>query len=53
MTKDEATRHEREVLRGGKKVEELYDETVLQRVSLRKRETEEWKKQTEEYFQVQ
>ncbi|CEJ60218.1 Putative ThiF domain protein [Penicillium brasilianum] len=53
MTKDEATRHEREVLRGGKKVEEVYDETVLKRVSLRKKETEEWKKQVEEYFQVQ
>jgi tRNA A37 threonylcarbamoyladenosine dehydratase len=53
MTKDEATRHEREVLRGGKKVEDLYDATVLQRVSLRKRETEEWKKQVDEYFQVQ
>ncbi|KAJ5176676.1 tRNA threonylcarbamoyladenosine dehydratase 2 [Penicillium canariense] len=53
MTKDEATRHEREVLRGGKKVEEVYDETVLQRVSLRKKETEEWKKETEEYFRVQ
>ncbi|KAJ5381644.1 tRNA threonylcarbamoyladenosine dehydratase 2 [Penicillium cataractarum] len=53
MTKDEATRHEREVLVGGKKVEEVYDETVLKRVSLRKKETEEWKKQVEEYFQVQ
>lgn len=41
MTKDEASRHEREVLRGGKKVEELYDETVLQRVALRRKEAEE------------
>ncbi|KAJ5966357.1 hypothetical protein N7481_013071 [Penicillium waksmanii] len=41
MTKDEATRHEREVLRGDKKVEELYDETVLQRVNLRRQEADE------------
>lgn len=40
MTKDEASRHEREVLREGKKAEEVYDETVLQRVSLRKKEAE-------------
>ncbi|KAJ5908150.1 Molybdenum cofactor biosynthesis MoeB [Penicillium taxi] len=31
MTKEEAANHEREVLRGGKKVEEVYDETVLKR----------------------
>ncbi|OQE21503.1 hypothetical protein PENFLA_c014G04659 [Penicillium flavigenum] len=41
MTKEEALRHENEVLKGGKKVEEVYDETVLQRVNLRKREAEE------------
>ncbi|KAJ5099463.1 hypothetical protein N7532_006464 [Penicillium argentinense] len=41
MTKDEATRHEREVLRGDKTVEDLYDGTVLQRVSLRRQEAEE------------
>lgn len=40
MTKDEAARHEREVLRGDKKVEDLYDEVVLQRVNLRKQEAE-------------
>ncbi|EPS34845.1 hypothetical protein PDE_09809 [Penicillium oxalicum 114-2] len=53
MTKDEATRHEREVLRGGKRAEELYDEVVLNRVTLRRKEVEEWKTQNEEYFQVQ
>ncbi|KAJ5104921.1 hypothetical protein NUU61_002268 [Penicillium alfredii] len=42
MTKDEATRHEKEVLRGGKPVDEVYDETVLQRVNLRRREAEEY-----------
>ncbi|KAJ5794914.1 Molybdenum cofactor biosynthesis MoeB [Penicillium paradoxum] len=31
MTKEEALRHEKEVLKGGKNVEEVYDETVLQR----------------------
>lgn len=40
MTKDEAARHEREVLRGDKKAEDLYDELVLQRVSLRRKEAE-------------
>jgi hypothetical protein len=44
MTKDEAARHEREVLREGKKVEEVYDEIVLQRVSLRRKEVEEYEK---------
>lgn len=40
MTKDEASRHEREILRGDKTVEGLYDEVVLQRVHLRKKEIE-------------
>ncbi|KAJ5238872.1 hypothetical protein N7468_003491 [Penicillium chermesinum] len=44
MTKDEAARHEREVLREGKKPEEIYDETALQRVALRRREMEEYEK---------
>lgn len=44
MTKEEATRHEREVLCGDKSVEELYDETVLQRVKLRRQEAEEYEK---------
>ncbi|EKV12788.1 Molybdenum cofactor biosynthesis, MoeB [Penicillium digitatum] len=42
MTKEEALQHEKEVLKGGKKVEEVYDETVLQRVNLRRREAEEY-----------
>ncbi|EAW12765.1 tRNA threonylcarbamoyladenosine dehydratase [Aspergillus clavatus NRRL 1] len=40
MTKEEATRHEREVLRGEKSVEELYDEKVLQKVKSRLEEVE-------------
>lgn len=40
MTKEEATRHEKEVLLGGKKVEELYSEDVLQKVNQRRREME-------------
>lgn len=40
MTKDEAARHEREVHRGDKKVEDLYEEVVLQRVNLRRKEVE-------------
>ncbi|KAJ5709134.1 Molybdenum cofactor biosynthesis MoeB [Penicillium malachiteum] len=44
MTKDEATYHEREVLRGGKTVEEAYEETILQRVNLRLKEAEEYEK---------
>ncbi|KAJ5280120.1 hypothetical protein N7478_005492 [Penicillium angulare] len=42
MTKDEATYHEREVLRGGKKAEDAYDELVVQRVNLRRKEAEEY-----------
>ncbi|KAI1945449.1 hypothetical protein LOZ57_004135 [Ophidiomyces ophidiicola] len=32
MTKEEALRHEREVLKGGKNPEDLYDEIILQKV---------------------
>ncbi|OGE56765.1 hypothetical protein PENARI_c002G07513 [Penicillium arizonense] len=42
MTKEEASHHEKEVLKGGKPVEEVYDTTVLQRVNLRKKEAEEY-----------
>ncbi|KAJ5955017.1 hypothetical protein N7501_009296 [Penicillium viridicatum] len=42
MTKEEALHHEKEVLKGGKKVEEVYDEVVLQRVNLRRREAKEY-----------
>lgn len=38
MTKEEALRHEREVLKGGKDLEDLYDDAVLQRVDARMRE---------------
>ncbi|KAL4788690.1 hypothetical protein BJX76DRAFT_3296 [Aspergillus varians] len=40
MTKEEATRHEKEVLVGGKKVEEIYSEEVLQEVNKRRKEME-------------
>ncbi|PGH09972.1 hypothetical protein GX51_00238 [Blastomyces parvus] len=40
MTKEEALRHEREVLKGGKAVEDLYDEKVIQKVEERIREQE-------------
>lgn len=42
MTKEEAVYHENEVLKGGKKVEEVYDEAVLQRVNLRRKEALEY-----------
>ncbi|WEW55952.1 hypothetical protein PRK78_001387 [Emydomyces testavorans] len=44
MTKEEALRHEREVLKGGKKPADLYDENVLQKVRERMREEEEFEK---------
>lgn len=40
MTKEEATRHEREVLLGNKMVEEIYDEQVLQLIDARLKEAE-------------
>lgn len=40
MTKEEAARHEREVLRDGKGVEELYDEKILRLVEARFKEAE-------------
>ncbi|KAL4877529.1 hypothetical protein BJY04DRAFT_198216 [Aspergillus karnatakaensis] len=40
MTKEEATRHEKEVLLGGKKHEELYSPDVLEKVKERRREME-------------
>lgn len=42
MTKEEATVHEREILRGGKKVEEVYDERTVQKVKQRMREAESY-----------
>ncbi|OJD24685.1 hypothetical protein ACJ73_03947 [Blastomyces percursus] len=40
MTKEEALRHEREVLKGGKAVEDMYDEKVIRKVEERIREQE-------------
>jgi tRNA A37 threonylcarbamoyladenosine dehydratase len=40
MTKEEASRHEKEILVGGKKVEEIYSEEVLQKVKQRREEME-------------
>ena len=40
LTKEEALRHEREVLRGGKKPEEIYDEKTVQKAKERMREAE-------------
>jgi tRNA threonylcarbamoyladenosine dehydratase len=44
MTKDEAVRHEREILRGNLKVEELYDGDVLSRVATSLKEEEGFEK---------
>ena len=38
MTKEEATRHEKEVLKGGKSPEEIYSESVVQLVGKRREE---------------
>lgn len=40
LTKEEAMRHEREVLRGGKNPEEIYDKEVVQKVKQRMKEAE-------------
>ncbi|GKZ74504.1 hypothetical protein AnigIFM50267_000740 [Aspergillus niger] len=40
MTKDEATRHEKEVLLGGKKLEEVYDVKTIETVQKRQQEME-------------
>lgn len=44
MTKEEALRHEREVLKGHKAPEDLYDQSVLQKVRERMLEEEEFEK---------
>ncbi|KLJ12050.1 hypothetical protein EMPG_12807 [Blastomyces silverae] len=44
MTKEEALRHEREVLKGGKAVEDMYDEKVIRKVEERIREEEVYEK---------
>jgi hypothetical protein len=38
MTKEEAQRHERDILKGEKKLEDLYDEETLQRVAAAREE---------------
>lgn len=40
LTKEEAIRHEREVLRGGKRPEEVYDEKTVQKAKERMKEAE-------------
>lgn len=44
LTKEEATRHEREVLLGGKSVQQVYNEDVLQMVQQRMKEVEFYEK---------
>ncbi|KAL2376088.1 hypothetical protein RJZ90_007729 [Blastomyces dermatitidis] len=44
MTKEEALRHEREVLKGGKAVEDMYDEKLIRKVEERIREQEVYEK---------
>ncbi|KAI5289145.1 hypothetical protein KEM54_004329 [Ascosphaera aggregata] len=44
MTKEEASRHEGEVLLGGKDVSEIYDAKVIEIVAQRMREEEEFEK---------
>lgn len=42
MTKEEATRHEREILKVGKKLEELYDAETISRVEAKRAEIEKY-----------
>ncbi|KAL6882930.1 hypothetical protein HDV57DRAFT_509286 [Trichoderma longibrachiatum] len=42
MTKEEATRHEKEVFKAGKSVEELYDAETIQRVEEKMKEAEKY-----------
>lgn len=44
MTKEEAGRHEREVLKGGKKAEDIYDQETVKRIEAKRREIEEYEK---------
>jgi tRNA A37 threonylcarbamoyladenosine dehydratase len=44
MTKEEATKHEKEVLKGDKTVEEVYDKEVLERVTKRMQEEERYER---------
>jgi hypothetical protein len=44
MTKEEAVKHEKEVLKGDKKLEELYDAEVVERVNKRMQEEERYER---------
>lgn len=44
MTKEEALRHEREVLKGGKRVDDVYDETIVNKVRERMKEADLYEK---------
>jgi tRNA A37 threonylcarbamoyladenosine dehydratase len=44
MTKEEATKHEKEVLKGDKTLEELYDTETIERVTKRMREEERYER---------
>ncbi|OXV08347.1 hypothetical protein Egran_03890 [Elaphomyces granulatus] len=44
MTKEEALRHEREVFKGGKGVEDVYDETIVNKVRERMEEADMYEK---------
>ncbi|KAF1917240.1 hypothetical protein BDU57DRAFT_158527 [Ampelomyces quisqualis] len=44
MTKEEATKHEKEVLRGDKTLEDLYDAEIIDRVSKRMQEEERYER---------
>lgn len=44
MTKEEATRHQKEVLQGGKSLEDLYDHQVIELVEARQKEAEAYER---------
>lgn len=45
MTKEEATRHQKEVLQGDKSLEDLYDREVIELVEARQKEAEAYERQ--------
>jgi hypothetical protein len=44
MTKEEATKHEKEVLKGNKSLEEVYDAATIERVNKRMAEEERFER---------
>lgn len=44
MTKDEANRHEKLILKGGKEVDEVYDKETIAKIESRLAEAAEWEK---------